>query len=251
MANFFGIPLVFLEDFWGTYIRSEATPNLVLSIDQAGARLVQEKYGSSTRVEVVGNYVVNKVRELDIPEETRRVVENLRSKFGKVFVFTAGGVHVSEQLELLKKCLKQTSNWVLVPRFHPKSVNLTAPSGKTFGDEWRGLLEEFGERVVYVESKTTDPLIALADVTLSDFSTLLTTALVSKHPAISVVTPMVRETMRKEIGFVSHPLVESGLVKEVIEPCNLAEYLAPDLSMAELQPYRPEKALMAIEALCS
>ena len=251
-ANNFRIPLVFLEDFWGVHLRSQAKPDLVLSIDQVGADLVYRKYGSLTRTKIVGNYTVNRIRELKIPEETREVVKRLRNMFDKVFVFAAGGAHVSEQIQLLKKCLRQTSDGVLIPRFHPKSVNLTAPSGKTFGEEWRELLKEFGDRVAYLESQATEPLVALADVTFSDFSTLLTTALVFKHQAVSIATPMVRQTMMNEVGFTTHPLVGVGLVKEVGEPRDLSEFVKePDLlSIHEyLCPYDPREALRAIEAL--
>ncbi|OHB23860.1 MAG: hypothetical protein A3F96_02530 [Parcubacteria group bacterium RIFCSPLOWO2_12_FULL_40_10] len=251
-ANDLGIPLVFLEDYWGAHVRSQAKPNLVLLIDEIAAESARLKYNSTTQIAVVGNYAVSNALNLEIPDELRKKVEDLRKKFGQVLVFTAGGVHVSSQILLLAECLKKTPDWVLIPRFHPKSVDLIGPSGKTFGEEWRGLFKEFGEKVVYIQSKTTEPLVALADATLSDFSTLLTTALVFGHSAVSIATAGVRETMKNETGFTSHPLVETGLVKEIIKPCNLVDYLSkPDLEIKAryLRPYEPKKALQAIEVL--
>ncbi|MBI2003513.1 MAG: hypothetical protein HYS78_00825 [Parcubacteria group bacterium] len=249
-ASDLGIPLVFLEDYWGVHVRSQAVPNLVLSIDEIAAKFARLKYNSATQIAVVGNYAVSNALNLEIPDELREKVEDLRKSFGRIFVFTAGGAHVSGQILLLIECLKRTPDWVLIPRFHPKSVNLIRPSGRTFGEEWRGLFKEFGEKVAYIQSKTTEPLIALADATLSDYSTLLTTALFFDRSAISIATAGVRETMKNETGFISHPLVEGGLVKEVIKPCNLVDYLSkPDLKtkVYYLQPYEPEKALRAIE----
>lgn len=251
-ANNLGIPLIFLEDYWGVHIRSKAKPNLVLSIDEIAAESARSRFNSATQIAVVGNYTINNSLGLEIPNELREKIKVLRKKFGQVLVFTAGGAPTSEQILLLTECLKKTSDWVLIPRFHPKSVNLIGPSGKTFGEEWRGLLEEFGERVVYIESKTTEPLVALADATLSGYSTLLTTALVFGHSAVSIATAGVRETMKNETGFTSHPLVEIGLVKEVTEPCNLINCLGkPDSGTRAryLRPYEIEKALQAIEAL--
>jgi len=236
-ANHLGIPLVFLEDFWGVHIRSQAKPDLVLSIDQRASEIARERYGSVPTIAVVGNHAVSNALRLEVPSELQEIVGGLRRKFGRVLVCTVYGTHGSKQIQLLKECLNKTPDWVLIPRFHPKMVNLPGPTGKTFGDEWHELLEELGERVVYVESKVSDPLVGLADATLSDFSTMLTTSLAFGRPAISVVTPEVRETMKQEIGFTSHPL--SDHLREP-DPSKVQQYL---------QPYWPDKALRAIEAL--
>jgi len=251
-ANDLGIPLVFLEDYWGAHVRSQAAPDLILSIDEKAAEIARSRFNSAAKVVTIGNYAVNNALSLEIPDGVRETIKGLRNRFGPVLLFTAGGVHVSDQILLLAACLKNTPNWVLVPRFHPKSVNLIGPSGKTFGEEWQGLLKEFGEKVVYLQSEPIGPLVALADATLSDFSTLLTIALASGRSAVSIATAGVRETMKNETSFTSHPLVETGLVKEITRPCDLTGYLArPDSeAIAQyLQPYEPEKALQAIEGL--
>lgn len=242
-SNYFDIPLIFLEDTQGGFVRSEAYPDAIIAVDDVGARMAKERYGEIP-IWIAGHPGVPTKEEVD--EITDSALHDFRRHGTRTYAFVGGdGESTSEQIVLLIECLAQTSgDWVLIPRFHPKWVNVTDPkSGKTYGNLWAEMLSSLNGRVVHDPVGDGKKLVASADVSIADPSTLLTTAVCCGKTSVFLETPLVMKEMKKHSGLDVMPLVELGCAHRVAEPTDLS-LLEPPFpeSLEYLKPYDPELA---------
>lgn len=243
-ANHTGIPLVFLEDCTGGFVRSRACPNLVLTLDEYAGGLVKGTY-PKVQVEVVGNPGVPSAEEVTALRD--KYLADFREE-GPVFVYVGGEPDTTgEQLALLLKCLELTKGeWRLIPRFHPKWTGVVGDlrTGRTYGELWMRMLEPIKSRLVSADvAAKTAHAVSSAAVTIGDFSTLLTTATCCGKTAVLLETPAVLEHMENTTGLRVMPLVEQGFAHAVREPQDLSVLHppAPD-KLATLKPYDAAKA---------
>lgn len=251
-ANALGIPLVLAEDWWANCFLCQGRPNLILVADKIGAELA-EWHISGVETAVVGNHAVKSARDLAVPSAVEREISRLKKRFGTMIFFAGGGYETADVITFFKKCLAMTpSSCAVIPRFHPSYFFLSAPSGKTYGEEWKASFGEIGDRVSYVEAPSGEVLAKAADVTVANWSTLLTVAAASGKQAISLLTREERDTYKERFprGF---PLVLMGLAADVAKPCDLSRYFnkrPPKKFVTRwLKPYKPALALAAVERL--
>lgn len=245
-SNQLKVPLVFLEGFWGSFIRSKARPDAMLVLDQYSKELALKAYPKA-KVTAVGNPGVVKKDELSSTDS--HLLDYLKKDSAKVFLYTGGDpVATVEQLDLLVKCLEKTSGkWWLIARFHPKWVKVTeAKTKRTFGEIWNKILSPVSERIVACDNLSMMEVVVNCDLLLSDYSTFLTTAVIAGKPAITLFTPSVKSSLQGESIVVQVPLVTMGYAYEVKEPCDLSNFKSSKRSLEELKPYDPIKAYNSI-----
>lgn len=250
------VKVIHASDFWGSATRSSVQPDLVLAIDEIDASAMRRYLGPDVMVVDVGNHAV-KPEPIAIPADIENQRDELLDKFGTVILFAGGGDYTTAELKLLKECLAKTpGSWVLVPRLHPKWVNVRKPgSEETYGQEWTRILAELGDRVAEIKSPNGDAVAAACHVTVSGFSTLMTTALDAGRTAVVLDTPETRASFKAQTKiFEEYPLVEPGIAPKVNEPTDLSAWLGdwrPPLALVRkfLKPLDPAKAVDAIESV--
>lgn len=248
-----GVPLVMLEDIVGGHTRlgldKKSSPGLILSVDSVAVDMAEAAYPTS-RVEAMGHFDAN------LPEpnpELEAQVEVLRDGYGLVVVF--GGQATTEDLELAIECI-ELADGIMIPRFHPKIADqVDEESGLTLGGLWWDMIEdrlpEDKFLSIGIELRgTTDQLVAYADVTLSGFSTLLTTAALAGRVSGSLWTPEVEAQLYRENQIEAVPQVTLGISHSISEPVDLVT-LEPRVSVDEARvlvpAFDPASASKAIE----
>jgi len=222
-----GIPLINRSDFWGSATRSSARPDLVLAIDEIDACAMREYLGPDAKIAVVGNHAV-RPEPIEIPPAVKEQQDRLLGRFGTLILFAGGGDYTTAELKLLKECLAKTPGaWALVPRLHPKWVNTPKPgSEETYGEEWRRILADLGDRITNISSPDGDAVAAACHVTVSGFSTLMTTALDHGRIAIALDTPETRASFKSQTKiFEEYPLIRAGIVPKISAPTDLSAWL--------------------------
>lgn len=247
-ANFRKIPLVCVEDIWGSSVRTSATPQHLLVYDHFAAREARKRFPEAT-ITIVGNSGVNPLQGWN--RNVRLKVEELRQKFGRVVVYVGGGLRTTKELELLVACITLTDNFGgLIAKFHPKYKNTNGPDGRPLYEVWSEILEPLRAKGRVIEmSEKTDEIVVEADITTASFSTLLTTALAAGKTAIVLDTPEGREDLEKQTGLTEYPHVALGLAPAVDAQRSLDAFGPPDRAFVKrtLAPYDPKKAADAIE----
>jgi len=251
IANGFEIPVVLMEDFWNGHRSCMAKPNIIVTLDEYAERLARKSHPDA-KIVIAGNPTVIDVNQDTIPVEVRARVEELRAKFGRVFIFAGGNpFEMTEELQLLSECLKLTENWCLISRPHPTIAKSEKEPGVKWSDFWGDMLKPFGERIVSVDCKVGDHLAMLCDATISGFSLMLNTAAYSRRAAISLQTEIGTAELKKSVGLTEVPIVKLGCAGKVSKPCNLDPFVqaASEKNLAKLKPFDPKIALEAIESL--
>lgn len=246
-ANRSGILLVFIEDCHGAHVRTSATPNLVVTLDNYASQLVLARY-LATQVVIAGHPGVPTLEEVKAIKD--RCLHELKIDGTRVYAFVGGDPGAAEeQLALLVRCLQQThGQWCLIPRFHPKWVDVDNPnSSQTYGEIWQELLKPIASRLKLDTVGDGRKLVASADVAVADYSTLLTTAVCCGKTAVFLETPAVIESMIATTGLTGMPLVELGCAYRVNEPMDLSTLAPPSpQKKSSLQSYDPVKAYEAM-----
>lgn len=238
------IKLVVCQDFWGSacIVGKDIRPDRVLSVDEYGKKLALDAYPylRDSDVVVVGN---PGVKDVIVSEEIKNEYARLKKQHDSVYFFAGGGKETSEQLKLLYACLSQTpKNWFLVVGFHPKLV-------EQYGGEWRPIIQSFGDRSMEAQPGTGEQWGAIADVTVSGASTILTTAVKMGNIAISLGTQEVKEVFAKR-NMDMVPQVAMGWAHNVERSANLSQFGRPtDEALQKLQPHSPVKAFAAVEEI--
>ncbi|MFY9462469.1 MAG: hypothetical protein WAP51_04690, partial [Candidatus Sungiibacteriota bacterium] len=219
-ANILGIPVVWLNDFWGGSARNNARPDMIFTIDHIDEKIVKENPRfAKVWVSISGNLALNALENFSAPEDVARRMNELKKP---VILLAGGGASTTSVIEILVESLRMTpGDWTLVPRLHPKHAKRQGPDGRTYGEIWNGLLAEFGERVVEIPTDNADAIAMLADITVSPFSTLLLPSVVAKKIPVSVRTPEMVKDLEAQTGLTHYPLVEAGAVIEMAAPRNI------------------------------
>ena len=248
-ANRKGIPVVMLEDFWGsTLVRAnDAKPDLLLVVDEYARELGQIAFPNA-RMEIIGDAAAVLPPFTNVPAFSR-----IRQKFDVIVVFFGGGPDDSEEMTrlLIASLEKTTDKWCLIPRFHPKVVDLPSPDGCTYGQVWGDLLSPIADRVEKPDVRSSEVVVLHSDIIVSNFSKLLGTAAMAGKVALSLRTPAGVAIMKKETGYDSVPHVKMGCVQEVTAPVDFMSFSSvhPARIAKKIRPYDPEIALEAIEKL--
>lgn len=245
-ANTCGIPLVSLEDFWGSFVRSKARPDVILTVDEYSKSLALKDHPNA-RIAVVGNPGV--IGKDELSSINTHLLDHLKGNSAKKIFTYIGGDYTTtiEQLDLLIKCLEITSiSWLLAVRFHPKWVKFVEASGRSYGEIWNEALSPVKEKIIVCDDLSTLEVVVNSDLVLSSYSTLLTTAVISGKPVITLFTPSVKKSLKKESVVDKVPLVTLGYAYEVKEPCDLKEFQPSKKSLDGLRPYDPNVAYSAI-----
>ncbi|MDP3726491.1 MAG: hypothetical protein Q8R36_04835 [bacterium] len=247
-ANELGMPLVLLEDYWGGCKRfTSVRPCLVLTPDEYGAQMAEACFAMSmTRCDVktVGHHELS-AKELH-PVNPSLLNDLLLPATGLRCLYVGGGNSTTAELELLLKCLKQTSEeWWLLPRFHPKWINVISPNGRTYSEVWNEILKPFQSRVIDTSvCKEPSNLVGFVDVVASGFSTLLNVAAFRGLITVSLFTEETMKSIREELELEEVPLVALGLAHSISVPTNISTLKPPDRGRVSqtLKPYDPSLA---------
>lgn len=239
-----GIPVIVIEDQFGTIERSVVEPDLVLTINETTARLVRKKYPNA-KIVPVGLAGILPVTPR--PEVVAQFEELRQATGAKIFVFTDGDVMCEPGLRIFIECLKLTKTpWRLVPNFHPKYVNAVVPGeALTWGQRWNAVIdnEHLREQGFVVDIACTgDEAAMLADAIASSFSTLLFRAAREGKHVITVWTPEMVPHLKRVSGLDETPLMLMGGYPVVYEPQPLDEILASTPLPLDLEPFNAAKA---------
>lgn len=168
-------PLAAVSDGWGSLTRpKKCTANLMLTLDEVDADIAQANFTHSFETVIVGDHAIRKLRTLKISDEIRQKMDALKRERGRVILFAGGGSdYTTPEIALLVQCLKKTpGNWVVVKRYHPKHAERKAPDGRTYREVWDENFAELGDRAIELPTNEGDAVAALADATVSGFSTM-------------------------------------------------------------------------------
>ncbi len=254
-ASLRDIPLVLAEDFWANSVRFKGmNPAMVLTVDDYAKEVVSNAFPKA-RVHIVGN---PGAKEVEVPAAVQAKMDELHHRFDMVCLFAAGGGDATApELSLLMQCLARTrSNWCLIPRFHPKWVPQKVPgTEETYGEVWEKLLaslEGVQDRIIRdVVAPSADPVAVEADMVLSGYSTVMTTALQYRVPAVCLKTSVTVEALKESNPCLPEiPWVGLGLAPAVTEPVDLSKFALPsDEALKKIIPYDAALAYKHIREL--
>lgn len=189
-------PVIALQDYWGArlwtdWVGLECRPDLICVNDEVGARIVSDAWHgfSADRIKITGYPALDRFVGYDIAAGAARARKKLNICEQMPVVFFGGqtrrtGDVLTEVINALNELGKPT---YLVPRRHPRMAD-NAPEQIVI---WESALNYFNRGIVIADSSPCDiqELIAVADVIVSAFSTVLVEASVLRKPNISVLYP--------------------------------------------------------------
>lgn len=251
-----GVPVVMLEDFHRSHVRFPERPDLLVVLDDYAAELAKVTWPA---VETITSGS-SSIFESEVDVEVKHQVERLQSCHGRVVMFS--GASTFDDLALSVEIM-QKNEGCLVPRFHPKlldqvpnsdytNLSVEEINGRNNLQIWEDLLKPLGDRVERIGHDgdgLTDQIAAVADVTLSGFSSVLQTAVHRDRLAVSLDTPEVRKSLEFQTGLTGVPMVGLGVVHKVSEPIDLGE-LRP-LPHESLKPFDSDLVAARISDLVS
>ncbi len=207
-----GIPLVFIDDDWGSFNRRSPgmLPNLYLTIDALSHELLQK--ARPARAYIMGDDAVG----IKPSSEAVEAVESIRSS-GRRIMQVAGNKNPRTRtvLELSLEIARLSPDTVLIPRFHPGA----APAFKAECEEAIASFEsKYPDKVTHLPGISSDHLAALADATLAVGGTAIKVACHSDRVPLLAWSPDIGQVLLEETGAEHHMLVTSGLAVEVTEP---------------------------------
>jgi hypothetical protein len=215
------VPIVWLEDFWGTAIvalcqHKMARPNYLFTLDAAGSRHMGIEYI------VTGNPALDRLATWNVAEARKRVRQamgipddtHIVSYFGPGYE-AKYPARVFESLALLVPDLVQTGATFL-PVLHPKDETLTPGFDEMF-KTWTSKPNEapFPVRLDGREHiQDITELVCVSDVVTSPNSTELLSACLLGVPAISVLGRQSRQYLADR-GMNRLPCVENASAGEI------------------------------------
>ena len=240
-ANLRNIPVVSVTDFWGGSVRSSAKLTSIVCLDEFDRELAIRAHPKVHHTLVGGNPGV------PTPEERERIIgvsktlDYLHCRYSGIIVYVGGAPErTTGDLGLVIDSLRMTPGMVgLIFRPHPKHVNRTDNAGRRYGDIWNEILyPRLGDKYLGEFSNlSADAVVASADVVISDFSTMLTTAASLGKRTVSLVTPNSMQALTKLSNSPVIPQVHLGLSFAISKPTDLREVLYPqEEALARLKP---------------
>lgn len=228
---FRGIPLVVMDDNWGATYRCQVQSDLVLTIDNLGARLVEGNpvyKGHDYKVEIVGDLSMSAIEE-PIPRATVDAFNAAKGDAEYAFILCSqkwpeSDDIISIALESCALSLKAGAKLVVIPRFHPGA----RPEDR---ERWNDMIASFAhtypKALSDVDPKhNTDHLAALADgVFAATGSALRAAAYAGKFP-ICVWTPRLGEKLKAESGMDHHPLFIAQAAMQITGRVDVVALLA-------------------------
>lgn len=230
-ANGLGIPLVIIEDVWASFTRTQAEPQLVFTLDEFGRRLLtKDARTKDAKILISGNPAV---QNLQVPEDLREFMDDLRFKYGRLVLFCGEGEGTADLLRVALGSLRMSmEDFVLIPRFHPKYAD--KPALRIAWDAMLDLFEGRGscrrKSVLRLDDvRNTDALAALCDITMSGVSTTLIHAAKNGRLPVAITTPYCQALYQPSVDrrYQRFPGIDLGYAIELTEPVdNLFERCA-------------------------
>lgn len=211
------IKLICCQDFWnsGVIVAPDIVYDMAHVNDEYAAELTLKTYPYLTERDIVvrGN---PGVKTVSVRESIREQYKELRTKYDVVYFFPGGGEpRTSSELAILRRSLENTpGRWCLVVGWHPKLV-------EEYGELWREAVRPFGSDVIEVSPGTGDEWGSTADVVVSGFSTVMTTAAYAGRRVIAIKTPEAIATLQ-ERSMDEIPQVAMGWADCIDEPADLS-----------------------------
>lgn len=239
------IKLVCCQDFWGSGIIT--APDIVFNMaqcnDEYAAELTLKTYPYLTDDDIVirGN---PGVKSVDVRESIQHQYVELREKYDTVYFFSGGGEPAtSEELRILFQSLEMTlGSWCLVVGWHPKLV-------EEYGALWRKIIKALGSRVIEAEPGTGDEWGSTADVAVSGWSTIMTTAAYARKRVIAIGTPVGAKALQLR-NMDQIPQVAMGWADRISKPSDLSGLgLVNKEAYSKLTPYDIKIAYESIAQL--
>jgi len=240
------IRLVCCQDFWASGIIVAPDVqwfDMAQVNDEYAAELTLKTYHNLAERDIVirGN---PGVKTVTVSDEVKRQYVGLKTKYDTVYFFSGGSEPTtSKELGVLCESLLQTTGSLcLVVGWHPKLA-------ETHGEKWRDIVKTFPCHVEEAVPGTGDQWGVTADVTVSSWSTIMTTAAYAGKDVIAIETPESRAHLGKR-GMEQIPQVAMGWAEAISEPRNLND-LGKICSAAreKLVPFDTRKAYEGIAEL--
>lgn len=211
-----GIPLVALDDNWGSVYRCETAADLVLTCDRLGERLVRAhslyKNHRDDQVVIIGDLSATAATE-PIPQATIDAFNKAKGSADYVLVLASpktpdGDDVVDVALASCAYSIREGAKLVVIPRWYPGAK----PEDR---ERWTTKVSMFADThpdtiQILNDSFNTDHLAALADGTFAATGSALRAAAFSGKIPICVWTPRLGEKLKAESGMKHHPFVSVG-----------------------------------------
>lgn len=246
-----GIPVVAIDDNWGSFNRSHIVADLYLTIDRLGKNMIKTSVYKGSVAHVMGDIVLDSSED----EATRRLVEGFREEYGAVVVLLGSGGKESVEVfkiatDSLRKSADRKRRFVVFPRFHPKALGIS--------EDLKRMASSLGDRAVFLEGNfKTESLCSFADVSIGLTGSGLRAAASNRRLPVCVSTQEGAERLLFEGGQDIHPLVSIGAALDLRASSDLFSRLdreAPKIIRAqnkylEMVPFDPKGATKMIEEL--
>lgn len=234
-----GVPLVVLDDNWGSTFRCNHPADLVLTIDELGKQLVSQNPAYAHhdyKVEIIGDLSATAATE-PIPQATIDAFNAAKGDADYAFILASQKWPESDDIieVACKSCemsLDAGAKLVVIPRFHPGAK----PEDK---ERWSDTVDfilngEYGEKYVgavksipdTADTKhNTDHLAMLADGVFAATGSALRAAAYAGRVPFCVWTPRLGEKLKAESGMVCHPLALAHGAIEIGRPEDVADLI--------------------------
>lgn len=211
-----GVPLVVLDDNWGATYQCPVQADLVLTIDQLGARLVEGNpmyKGHEYRVEIIGDLSATAANE-PVSQATIDAFNTAKGDAEYAFLLCSQKWLESEDIMTIAlgscaRSLDAGAKLVVIPRFHPgaKDGDRAFWSGRMseFGDRYHGVVQEIIDTPELTHS--TDHLATLADGVFAATGSALRAAAYAGKISFCVWSQQIAKKLLFECGIERHPLI--------------------------------------------
>ena len=232
-----GVWCVALQDSWGARLMTDWAdtiyrPHDIVVNDHVGEAIVNAAWQDWSGVIVSGYPALDRFAGID-PALERQLV---RDRYGiprdaRVILFGGQVKGTSAVLAEAIAAVRQVGGCFLVPRRHPR-LPVNAPDDAR---RWEEIMGAFPKDMLLpqLDAATMDEALAVSDVVVAAFSTVLVEASVMRKPAIAVLMPETgMKRFREETGGImeEHPLVSLGCVAKATSHEELVSCIAVGLA---------------------
>ncbi|MDO8510083.1 MAG: hypothetical protein Q7S15_00470 [bacterium] len=249
-ANERRIPVISVTDFWGGASRIAAKLDAIICLDGYDQSLALRSHPEARKMVIAGNPGVPTSEERGRIIAESKALDSLRAVYSDIIVYVGGAPdRTTRDLELVVSSLLLTRGRGkpgLIFRPHPKHANRLNGEGRRYGDIWREMFTMLGGQYIGECSElATDKVVASADVVVSDYSTLITTAAALEKRTVSLVTEASMKSLTSGSNSKVIPQVYLGLSFPLSEPMDLSKVTYPNPEVVRrLKPFDAKTAFL-------